>query len=310
MVPDSLYRHLDRSLESNTHFFDLDIALGFASPFELAKVKARSAITAASEKIPEDGPEALTTFQTKLGAEKAAKLGSVPWRVEQFLVRADRELSEVHEIPGGYQAGQSATGSAAHLYRALYELGVMSHYSGDAAMPYHATADWNGYATGEGGIHFYFETDCVDALEPGLSTQVFSRAKARESIWLKDWGYGEPTRKVLRRRPMRAVLELLADSTRRLKHVSEIDLKSVVLTRSVGQAPARRKPALEACGAFREVLVESLAQGAVLTAQLWRQVAPPGGVDPTREPLHFSDLEWASQYVKPEFLKPGWLVRE
>ena len=34
------------------------------------------------------------------------------------------------------------------LARHRFELGVMSHYSGDASMPYHATADSNGCARG------------------------------------------------------------------------------------------------------------------------------------------------------------------
>jgi hypothetical protein len=224
----------------------------------------------------------------------AARAGSVDRRIGQFLDRAAAQLNEVRAPKGGYQPGATGDGDARRVYLGLYELGVLSHYSGDTAMPYHATSDWNGYSKGEGGIHFYFEADCVNVLEPGLAAAVLASARKNRERWLTSWGAGKVSRTEL----VRAVL---ADSLAAVEKVSQLDLNKAIVTPAPpgGKADAVRKPAEAGCPPMRSLLVERLAKGAVITAFLWESVLP-GGVDFSgASALQFSDMVMEMEFVVP-----------
>ena len=220
--------------------------------------------------------------------------GTVDRRVAQFLELAREHLKDVLAPKGGYLRGATAQGDARRVFLGLYDLGVMAHYSGDASMPYHATADFNGYARGEGGIHFYFESDCVNALEPGLAADVVAQARKNKTRWLRAW-------KADPKRPAELVTAVLEDSLAAVATVAELDRRNAVTKL---QAPgstqnARRKPAAEGCRAMRPVLVERLARGAVLTAALWESVLPKEVDFSGAQALQFSDMELAADYVAP-----------
>jgi hypothetical protein len=234
------------------------------------------------------------THYLNLDDPAGARRGSLDRRIAQFLGRAAAQLKEVRAPKGGYQRGATAQGDSRRVYLGLYELGVLAHYTGDASMPYHATADWNGASRGEGGIHFYFEADCVNALEPGLAEAVLASARKNRARWLSSWGAGKASAPELAR-------AVLADSLSAVEKVSELDRKTAILTAAPpgGKADAVRKPAREGCPPMRPLLVERLAKGAVLTAFLWESVLP-GGVDfSAAGGLQFSDMETAPEYVPP-----------
>ena len=225
---------------------------------------------------------------------EAARAGTVDRRIVQFLDLARGALEGVRAPKGGYQRGATAEGDARRVYVALYDLGVMAHYSGDASMPYHATSDTHGYSRGEGGIHFYFESDCVNALEPGLAADVLAAARKNRVRWLRAWR-ADP------KLPLPLVRAVLEDSLAAVEKVSELDrLHAVTKLQTPGsRTDAQRKPASLGCRAMRPVLVDRLARGAVLTAFLWES-ALPGGVDFSgASSLQFSDMELAADYVSP-----------
>jgi hypothetical protein len=225
---------------------------------------------------------------------EAAPKGTVDRRVVQFLELARTALEDVRAPKGGYQRGATAEGDARRVYVGLYDLGVMAHYAGDASMPYHATSDFNGYSRGEGGIHYYFENDCVNALEPGLAADVLAAARRNRSRWLREWGT-DPTR------PLQLVQAVLRDSLAAVGKVSELDRRHAVtkLQPAGSKADAQRKPAGSGCRAMRSLLVDRLARGAVLTAVLWASVLP-GNVDFSgASALQFSDMELTGDYVAP-----------
>jgi hypothetical protein len=223
-----------------------------------------------------------------------ARAGSVDRRIVQFLELARDALEDVRAPKGGYLRGATAEGDARRVYAGLYDLGVMAHYSGDASMPYHATSDTNGYARGEGGIHFYFESDCVNALEPGLAADVLAAARKNRTRWLRAWE-ADP------KRPLPLVKAVLEDSLAAVGKVSELDRRYAVtkLQPAGSRADAQRKPASSGCRKMRPLLVDRLARGAILTAVLWESVLP-GEVDFSgASALQFSDMELAADYVPP-----------
>jgi hypothetical protein len=225
---------------------------------------------------------------------QAAHDGTVDRRVAQFLELAQEQLKNVRAPKGEYLRGATAQGDARRVFLGLYDLGVMAHYSGDASMPYHATTDFNGYAQGEGGIHFYFEGDCVDALEPGLASEVLAAARKNKTRWLRDW-------KAAPRRPAELVKAVLRDSLSSVAAVSELDRRHAVtkLQSPGSKQNAQRKPAAEGCQAMRSLLVDRLARGAVLTAALWESALPKDVDFSGAATLQFSDMELGAAYVPP-----------
>jgi hypothetical protein len=242
-----------------------------------------------------DGKLESPTHYRHLDARSGAEPGSVERRVAQFLARGREQLGPVRAPVGGYVAGATAQGDVRRIWVGLVELGVMAHYSGDAAMPYHATADWNGHAAGQGGIHFYFENDCVDAFEPGLAEDVLKAARKRRASWMAQWNAAGAA-------PEALVTAVLKDSLAAVGTLAATDRRhAVIQAREPGStADASRKPPPEGCRAMRALLVERLAKGAVLTAVLWESALPREGVDFSGAAgLQFSDADAAPAYVPP-----------
>jgi len=181
-LPDALFRRIDNSegrLEAPTHFLDLDLLAGTPrlSPQALETFDA----------IPRRFPEAKRSLEQRIGRETFARSGSVPWRTAQFLDLARDQVGSVRALRGGYRSGAASQGDVRRVYVSLSYFGLMSHYSGDAAVPHHTSSNWNSYAEGQGGLHFYFESDCVSIFEPGLSAEVLESALRNRARWLEAW---------------------------------------------------------------------------------------------------------------------------
>lgn len=222
--------------------------------------------------------------------------GTVDRRAAQFFSRATAQLGAIRTLRGGYVHGLTAEGEVRRAFLGLFELGVMAHYSGDASMPYHATADTNGYAKGEGGIHFYFEGACVEAFEPGLAADVLAAARAKRAVWLAAWSGGPSPA------PDALVRALVRDSFDAIEKVARLDLRSAVIRLAPpgSRDDATRKPAAEGCRAMRSLLVERLAKGAALTAALWERALPRDADLSGARDLRFADMVISPEFVPPE----------
>jgi hypothetical protein len=222
--------------------------------------------------------------------------GSVDRRVAQFLDRAKGQFSGVVAPQAGHGRGSTALGEVRHVAAGLYELGVMAHYAGDTTVPYHATSDWNGYERGEGGIHFYFEADCVNALEPGLSTDVLASARKNRAVWLASWSAATVSVPQL-------IRNVLKDSYAVIPGVASIDKRKLIVKPSPPgtEHNATRVAPAKGCAALRPILVERLAKGAALTAYLWESALPKSADLSGATELHFSDMEQATIYPQPNY---------
>ena len=279
-LPDSLFRHGEgKSIEPSTHFFDIDRVLK-KTPTQDSRdedLKTLAAVPVSYKKF----------------AEKFPDTGSAPWRVEQFLKSTVQTLEPVKKLKGTYQSGWIDPDGAGRLFRSLVYLGLMAHYTGDAAMPYHATSDFNGIKTGQKGIHFYFEGDCINALEPGLSTDVLAEALKNEKVWLKSWDAAKMT-------SIQLMFRVFYDSFLKISEVAKVDKESAVLAAS-SERVTRKKPK-DGCPAFRPLLVEQLAKGSVLTAYLWSTVLHEKINFSEATELQFSDIDTSPKYPMPDYL--------
>ena len=86
-------------------------------------------------------------------------------------------LGESEDPPLPSYICQDNLGRKSDLYAAEVIAGILAHFVGDQGQPYHPTADHDGWVTGNGGIHVYFESLVVQALDEKLNFDVIERAR-------------------------------------------------------------------------------------------------------------------------------------
>ena len=281
MIPDTVFRKpykKDDEIEAPTHYFDVDIVH--------------------LQKIPDDFQELRKQVQKVLDLNLPpahSKIGSAPWRIDQLSRTVRDGLKNTLEIKGGYRAGVTLTPSQKQAYDGLLNLGILSHYTGDATMPYHARSDWNGWKTGQGGVHFYFENDCVDFLEPGLSTEVLEAALKNRSKWLAKW-----TNQTI----LHVAITTFEDSNQSADELARLDRTHILLAKSdeTKKQNAKRKSTAVGCTFLRSLLVERLALASVFTEFAWEQALPGKTQFDSSDPLQFSDLILQPNYIAPDYL--------
>ena len=94
-------------------------------------------------------PRQWDAYIARYGAERANRMGRLPWRADeiyQLLVARFREAAK-------------GPGYASENVR--YLTAVLAHYIEDAHVPFHAVMNYDGQLTGQRGIHSRFETEAV-----------------------------------------------------------------------------------------------------------------------------------------------------
>lgn len=127
-IDPDLWRNVGFEEEPPRHFLDFD-AYGTA-PFAAL-------------------PRAYDEAVAKFGPEKVNREGTLPWRVAEIHGRLRRTFEDLARPDGpGYAADN-----------AVFFASVLSHYVGDAHVPFHAIVNYDGQVTGQHGIHSRFETE-------------------------------------------------------------------------------------------------------------------------------------------------------
>jgi alkylated DNA nucleotide flippase Atl1 len=119
----------ERGEEDPNHFLDID-GLDDVRPFK-------------------NVPREWDAYVAKYGAERANRMGRLPWRAEeiyQLLVARFRD---------------AAKGPGYAVDNARYLTAVLAHYIEDAHVPFHAVLNYDGQLTNQRGIHSRFETDAA-----------------------------------------------------------------------------------------------------------------------------------------------------
>lgn len=271
--PDMVFRHHDGSdggrCEGPTHFLSLD-AVKALKGWPPREATADYSLWA----------DALAEHEANAKLASQA-LGRLPWRAAQLAKLARGEWSKVSRVEGGYQRGDTAKGDSAAVFAALFYMGVLAHYTADAAVPHHATLDNNSHRNGQGGLHFYFEGDCVNALEPGLAERVLQRARRLAK--------GAPAA-----RPISlAILDTLGESFNAITELERLDRLHALVGRPLPAGDPRfapRRPAALGCAGLAALVEERLAAAALLTAEQWLALVPDRGVDWSKSAtLQFND---------------------
>ncbi|MFH1572507.1 MAG: hypothetical protein ABIG68_00900 [Acidobacteriota bacterium] len=200
-------------------------------------------------------------------------------------------LGETAEPPLPTYVCRSDLPRRSDLHAAVVLAGLLAHFVGDQSQPYHPTADYDGWVTGNGGIHAYFEGRVVHMLDERLNSDVLELSRSpqfQQQVWKRvgaDPGTGSGVARIL--------INMAADSIREMETVRRVDDREAVISKSErlewGDYPwrhrdrsfpeAKRKPAAtpEVLRAFRPVVVERLATSAVVLARLWVEAWKAGG---------------------------------
>lgn len=170
--------------------------------------------------------------------------------------------------------------------------GVMGHFVGDLTQPYHTTVNYDGWATGNGKAHEYFESTVVDSLELLIENEVYNRAKSpslkhiiEKTIEIEvDWKSKGAASAF--------ALALAANSWSRLDEAIQIDKKYAIVpaiktkdsfspqqNEPKKESPPLRHPASsqKVIKAFTPLLLERLAIGSRALAKIWYQAWIEGG---------------------------------
>ena len=120
----------DRGEEDPNHFLDID---GLDEPRPFAGV-----------------PRDWDAYVARYGAERANRMGRLPWRAEEIYKLVVARFQDAAKTPQGYG-----------LENAVYLSAVLAHYVEDAHQPFHGVANYNGQLTNQVGIHSRFESEVV-----------------------------------------------------------------------------------------------------------------------------------------------------
>ncbi|MCB0361908.1 MAG: hypothetical protein KDD35_04270 [Bdellovibrionales bacterium] len=174
--------------------------------------------------------------------------------------------------------------------------GVMGHFVGDLAQPFHTTVNFDGWLTGNGKIHEYFESSIVDELSPALESIVELRARSPhlQSLFIKKFQFDEKETTAA----VRFSLVLASDSWNLLDEVIALDKKYAIVNASSkpmshiesehssgkpkpseSKIPPQRLPASnkKILETFEPLIVERLAIASKALALLWYHAWISGG---------------------------------
>ncbi|MBI4376202.1 MAG: hypothetical protein HY549_07100 [Elusimicrobia bacterium] len=278
-VPDTAWRNMDKetsALNGPTHYMDADYWTDDIGSIPLDYQEAFKRFNGKPNKI--DG-KPIDLFQE----------GTLIWRSQQLY---DLMVSEFHK------AKTAAPGSAEYkraVHQALVYGGLLAHFVGDASMPYHNSHDYDGAKTGHAGVHAYFEMETPDSDDPGLESAVYQgMPQSFASLKLEqEFSSGGS-------RPAAHLTRLLSERAfARLGELERLD-GQLILERSKGKSPAKRKPAQEALAAFRPMIVEQLAESSAVLARLWR-----GAWEQAGKP-DLSEAKFWDYAHKPDFVVPSY----
>lgn len=245
-VPDLIWKNLDEKksqTEHSLHFIDWNE--------DFIKVFER----------PQNLPVEFAEFKRKMGSHFDPRKGMAPWRIHEMFDRCRRLAEKINFDTQG---------------PLLVCAGILSHYIGDLAQPLHVTDDYDGKKSGQEGVHAFFETTLVNAMDPELKLEILKRARQLSEK-------NQATRSVDER-----IRDLIDESHSRIPELLKLDKKG---NRHDLHASVER---------FRPLIVERLSQGALTTAVIWREFFSKVK-DFEEKKFYFFD--GCPAYIEPSFLK-------
>jgi hypothetical protein len=241
----------------------------------------------------------------KRNIDVAEDLGSSWWRYDQFDRRAksdgklakniEAEISNLSKEDVKMKEETVKFNSA--IYSMLTNMGLMGHFVGDASQPFHNNTDYDGWNSGHGGIHAFYETKVVNELSLDLADDVYKAAKhlAREQRNIPATAIEK----------IRAVALATAQDLEKVRSLDRVLESSKFIQNSDGtttKTSAKRKDASEVAKKFKSIIVKEMALSALALAQTWDQIYTDSGKPNFK---YYSSFEYplAPDFVAPDYIK-------
>lgn len=297
-VPDIVWRNQGEAIEkvnAPTHFLDLE----YVSPeLSFSTIpRTPSAALARMKELCASPPKGYVCAAKEGSSPDESSAGTAPWRAGQLY------RMTVKSLKTSTSDGRSNDEA---VDRAFVSAGIMSHFIGDLGNPYHATVAYDGWESGQGGIHSYFESAVVSSYRLALDQEVFDAALTGRGLERTLKQLPAADRAALSRDPVALAMALALDSRSRLEAANAIDVKFAILKKS-GIGPdgkrvgAERRDASELRFKYHDLTVERLATAAEVLASLWLMAWEDAGRP------DFKGYRSFAYPVSPEFIPPDYL---
>lgn len=198
------------------------------------------------------------------------QLGSSWWRAEQFYRRAIQN-GKKNEVP-----------------KMIHDLGLMGHFIADNSNTFHIHDDFDGFSSGHGGIHDYYETLVPALYGPDFVASIHEEAKkiaAEKPAFLQT-------------EDLILAMKLLAiDAQKDQDFLFKTD---PILKPSTGKTPALRKDPEAVKEIWKPVILRSLARSALLQAKFIDLAYRISGTPRLKTTMRFP---FRMPYVEPDYLK-------
>lgn len=266
-MPDFYWRSLNSEqtkLGNPTHFIDP----------EITGLKV--------SEIPLDFKQVVENFtgkpnQFKKGAtifSVPTELGSAWWRADQFYRRFltfNKDLQAAVAPKNTKEETDNDLPYNKAAYEMVVSLGVMGHFVGDISQPLHTTANYDGYATGHGGLHAYYEDQVVAEFDGDLQARVLKEARS-----MKNPKFLKPKTVVEK---MRSLSEISNAELNMLFKLDPVKVPSSIVNEKgmdIKKA-AERENAAVGYKKFNKTIVTELARASVLLAHIWDEAFAEAG---------------------------------
>lgn len=294
-MPDFYWKSLSGAatkLGNSTHFIDLEITDMKLSevPEDYQKIVDKYTGT------PNRAKEGSTIFSVP------TEFGSVWWRADQFIRRIaglEKEFKTAN-LPANkadFQNNDLPYNKA--VSQMIIDMGLMGHFVGDNSQPFHVTVDYDGWMTGHGGIHAYYEDTAVSFFDGDLDAIVLKKARALK----KEKFLTAPT-------TVQKMKELALVSQKELPQIFKLDpiIKKSEVVREKGmeiKKDAERQPGIVGHKRFAPMIMNQLARSAALLAVMWDEAYVKAG-RPTLAAYKSYKYPFTVDFVAPDyFIEPG-----
>ena len=201
------------------------------------------------------------------------QIGSVYWRIDQMMniltgLKKDFADAKVPQNRSEEQNNELPFNKATYTF--MTTAGIMGHYVGDAAQPFHNTSDHDGWESGHGGIHAFYEEVVLSEIDGDLMSKVLKAARTQKHPeWMKgtyvermkEYGMAafNDIEKVKKADPVIKPSEIKDDKGMKIK------------------TPAVRKDPSFAVKKMEPLIVNHMARAAWMLAQLWDEAYVAAG---------------------------------